>query len=60
MKKKIFIAIGIVAAIFIGLAGIKFLQIHKMIAFGETRSGVGIREPVRGRFRIIGLDGGGL
>jgi membrane fusion protein (multidrug efflux system) len=36
MKKKIFIAIGIVAAIFVGLAGIKFLQIHKMIAFGKT------------------------
>jgi membrane fusion protein, multidrug efflux system len=36
MKRKIFIAIGIVAAIFIVLAGIKFLQIHKMIAFGKT------------------------
>jgi membrane fusion protein (multidrug efflux system) len=36
MKKKIFIAIGIVAAIFIGLAGVKFLQIRSMIAFGKS------------------------
>jgi membrane fusion protein (multidrug efflux system) len=36
MKKKIFIAIGIVAVIFFGLAAIKALQIHKMIAFGKT------------------------
>jgi membrane fusion protein (multidrug efflux system) len=36
MKKKIFIAIVIVIVIFVGLAGIKFLQIRKMIAFGKT------------------------
>jgi membrane fusion protein (multidrug efflux system) len=36
MKKKIFIAIVIVIVIFVGLAGIKFLQIHKMIAFSKT------------------------
>ncbi|HEX3855840.1 MAG TPA: efflux RND transporter periplasmic adaptor subunit [Verrucomicrobiae bacterium] len=36
MKRKIFIAIGIVVVIFIALAGIKFLQIHSMIAFGKT------------------------
>ena len=36
MKKKIFIAVGIVVVIFIALAGIKFLQIHKMIAFGAA------------------------
>ena len=36
MKRKIFIAIGIVAAIFIGLAGIKAWQIHAMIAFNHA------------------------
>jgi membrane fusion protein (multidrug efflux system) len=36
MKRKIFIAIFIVVAIFVGLATIKALQIHKMIAFGKT------------------------
>jgi membrane fusion protein, multidrug efflux system len=36
MKRKIFIAAGIVAAIFIGLVAIKALQIGKMIAFGKT------------------------
>lgn len=36
MKRKFFIAAGIVAAIFIGLAAIKALQIHAMIAFGDS------------------------
>ena len=36
MKRKIFIAAGIVAAIFIVLAGIKAWQIHAMIAFSNT------------------------
>jgi membrane fusion protein, multidrug efflux system len=36
MKRKISIATGIVAAVFIGLAGIKAWQIHAMIAFGKT------------------------
>ena len=36
MKKKIFIAIGIVAAILVVLAGIKAWQIHAMIAFGNA------------------------
>ncbi|MGD1087317.1 MAG: efflux RND transporter periplasmic adaptor subunit [Verrucomicrobiota bacterium] len=36
MKRKIYIAAGIVAAILIGLAAIKALQIHAMIAFGKS------------------------
>jgi membrane fusion protein (multidrug efflux system) len=36
MKKKIFIAIGIVAAIFVGLAATKVMQIRSMMAFGKT------------------------
>ena len=36
MKKKIFIATVIVAAIFVGLAGVKALQIGKMIGFAKT------------------------
>ena len=36
MKKKIFIAIVIVAVIFAGLAAVKVLQIVKMIGFGKT------------------------
>ena len=36
MKKKIFIAIGIVAAILVVLGGIKAWQIHAMIAFGNS------------------------
>jgi membrane fusion protein (multidrug efflux system) len=36
MKLKIFIAVVIVGVIFIGLAAIKALQIHDMIAFGKT------------------------
>ncbi len=36
MKRKIFIAIGIVAAIFVVLAGIKAWQIHAMIEFNNT------------------------
>ena len=36
MKRKIFIAAGIVAAILVILAGVKTLQIRKMIAFGKT------------------------
>ena len=36
MKRKTFIAIGIVAAIFIGLVAIKGSQIFKMIAFGKS------------------------
>ena len=36
MKRKIFIAVGIVAAIFVGLAAIKALQVHAMIAFGKS------------------------
>ena len=36
MKRKIFIAAGIVAAIFIVLAGIKAWQIHAMIAFNNS------------------------
>jgi hypothetical protein len=36
MKQKIYIAAGIVAAIFIGLAAINALQIHAVIAFGES------------------------
>lgn len=36
MKRKIFIAIGIVAVIFIILAGIKALQIHAIIAFANS------------------------
>ncbi len=36
MKRKIFIAVVIVAAIFVGLAAVKVLQIRKMIAFGKT------------------------
>jgi membrane fusion protein (multidrug efflux system) len=36
MKRKIFIAVGIVAAIFVVLAGIKAWQIHAMIAFNNA------------------------
>lgn len=36
MKRKIFIALGIVGVIFAGLAGIKFLQIRSMMAFGKS------------------------
>ena len=36
MKRKIFIAVGIVATIFVVLAGIKAWQIHAMIAFGNS------------------------
>jgi membrane fusion protein, multidrug efflux system len=36
MKNKIFFAIVIVVAVFIGLAGVKVLQIVKMINFGKT------------------------
>jgi len=36
MKRKIFIAIGIVAAVFILLVGVKALQIHKLMAFGAS------------------------
>ncbi len=36
MKRPVLIAVGIVAAIFIILAGIKVLQIRSMIAFGKT------------------------
>jgi membrane fusion protein (multidrug efflux system) len=36
MKRKIFIAIGIVVLVFILLAGVKVLQIGKMISFGKT------------------------
>ena len=36
MKRQVFIAIGIVLAIFVVLAGIKVLQIRTMIAFGKT------------------------
>jgi membrane fusion protein (multidrug efflux system) len=36
MKKKIFVAIGVVAAILIVLGGIKAWQIHAMIAFGNA------------------------
>lgn len=36
MKRKIFIAAGIVVVIFVVLAGVKALQIRKMIAFGKT------------------------
>jgi membrane fusion protein (multidrug efflux system) len=35
MKRKIFIAIGIVAVIFIILAGVKALQIHAIVAFAN-------------------------
>jgi membrane fusion protein (multidrug efflux system) len=36
MKLKIVAAIAIVFAVFLALAGVKALQIHKMIAFGAT------------------------
>ena len=36
MKRPVFIAVGIVIAIFIVLAGIKVLQIRSMIEFGKT------------------------
>jgi membrane fusion protein (multidrug efflux system) len=36
MKRKNFIAVGIVATIFVVLAGIKAWQIHAMIAFGNS------------------------
>jgi membrane fusion protein (multidrug efflux system) len=36
MKRKIFIAIGIVVLVFILLAGVKVLQIGKMLAFGKN------------------------
>jgi len=36
MKRKIFIAIAIVFAVFLVLAGVKTLQIRKMIAFGAA------------------------
>jgi len=36
MKRKIFTAIAIVFAVFLALAGVKALQIHKMIAFGAA------------------------
>jgi membrane fusion protein (multidrug efflux system) len=36
MKKKIFIAIGIILAVFAVLAGVKALQIGKLIHFGKT------------------------
>ena len=36
MKRKIFIAIGIVAVIFVVLAGVKAWQIHAMIAFNNA------------------------
>jgi membrane fusion protein (multidrug efflux system) len=36
MKRKIFIAVGMVAVIFVALAGIKAWQIHAMIAFNNA------------------------
>ena len=36
MKRKIVIAIGIVVVVLLGLAGVKALQIYKLIAFGES------------------------
>ncbi len=36
MKRKIIIAIAIVAVVLVGLVGIKALQIRKMVAFGKT------------------------
>jgi membrane fusion protein (multidrug efflux system) len=36
MKRQVFIAVGIVAAIFVILAGVKVLQIRTMINFGKT------------------------
>jgi len=36
MKRKIFLAVVIVGVVFVGLAGIKALQIGKMIKFGKT------------------------
>ena len=36
MKRNIFIAVGIVVAVFVVLAGVKALQIGKMISFGKT------------------------
>ncbi len=36
MKRKIVIAIGIVFVIVLGLAGVKALQIYKLIAFGKS------------------------
>jgi len=36
MNRKIIYGVGIVVAVLIVLAGVKFLQIHKMIAFAKT------------------------
>ena len=36
MKRKIVIAIAIVFAVLLGLAGVRALQIHKLIAFGAS------------------------